>query len=154
VAQTDEFPSHLGSLYQDAVDSLRFYKQQQWNVTNYSLLIYAAVYFLGSAHDPSFLKTCMGKAILSVIVTVAWIASWVVLSQLESSIVWVRDRVDTLHEHYFTKDERSLLELNPKHRWTDHLVFGLLMLVSVIGAAILWLAIWRASTPAQSRSLF
>jgi hypothetical protein len=137
VARTPDFPERVSALYHDAVDSLRFYKQQQWNVTNYCLLVYAAVFFLRSQE---FLKTCT----LLVIVTVAWISSWAVLSQLECSIVWVRDRVDMLHSRYFTEDERSLLKLNPKHRWSDHLVFGLLMLVSFIGAAILWLAIWSA----------
>jgi hypothetical protein len=38
---SNQFPSHVQALYQDAVDNLRFAKQQQWNVTNYAALVYA-----------------------------------------------------------------------------------------------------------------
>lgn len=41
----DPFPRHVQALYQDAVDNLRFAKQQQWNVTNYAALVYAALFF-------------------------------------------------------------------------------------------------------------
>ena len=39
-------PKHIEMLYQDAVDNVRFAKQQQWSVTYYALLVYAAVFIL------------------------------------------------------------------------------------------------------------
>ena len=37
-----EMPDKITTLWQDAVDNIRFFKQQQWRVTNYAALIYAA----------------------------------------------------------------------------------------------------------------
>ena len=56
-------PDQILAIYQDAVDNLRFVKQQQWRVTNYALLVYAAVYFL---RDQEPMDTCGGKAALTV----------------------------------------------------------------------------------------
>lgn len=33
----------LHLLYQDSIDNIRFYKQQQWTITNYGILLYVAI---------------------------------------------------------------------------------------------------------------
>ena len=35
----DEMPKRIEMIFQDAVDNLRFIKQQEWTVTNYALWI-------------------------------------------------------------------------------------------------------------------
>jgi hypothetical protein len=140
VGRGDDFPSRINALYGDAVQSLRFFKQQQWSVTNYALAVYAAVYFLRSL---TFLQTSAAKALLLVLVCITWFASVLVLGQLEKSIMRDRRRIDRIHLSYFSASEISRLELESPNAArsaivrSEHLIFWLLVLVSSAGAAML-----------------
>ena len=46
---SDDMPKRIEVIFQDATHNLRFFKQQQWTVTNYALAAYAAL-IRGSAH--------------------------------------------------------------------------------------------------------
>ena len=136
MARTGDFPDRVSALYHDAVESLRFYKQQQWSVTNYALLIYAAIFVLRSE---TILRTCEAKAILVLLVILTWLASAGVVSQLERRIRSVRRRVDKLHWGYFTPGEISALGLEPsppQRNYWQHSIFVLLILVSTVGAVV------------------
>ena len=139
VARTPGFPERISALYHDAVESLRFFKRQQWTVTNYVLAIYAAVFVLRSE---TFLTTCKGKALLIGLGVITWLANIFVLCQLEENIIRDRNRTDRLHEDYFSPEEISRLELNPSNSWRDHLILYLLIVVSSIGCAISCLTVW------------
>src|SRR5262245_11375429 len=40
----EEMPKRMEVIYQDATHNIRFFKQQQWTVTNYALAGYAALF--------------------------------------------------------------------------------------------------------------
>lgn len=129
---TNNFPPRLQVFYQDCADNIRFLKQQQWRVTNYALLIYAAVYLL---HSELSVKACEVKAGLSVLLALAWLFSLFVLYQLERSMDRFRDRIDWIYRERFTEKEQVALSLLPKT--SDQGIFRVLIAVSSIGAAIL-----------------
>jgi hypothetical protein len=44
-----QMPEHIGAAYSAAVDNRLFLRRQEWLVTNYALLLYAAIFII-SAH--------------------------------------------------------------------------------------------------------
>ena len=135
---TKKFTPQIGALYQDAVESLRFFKQQQWKVTNYALLIYAAIFIVRKE-----METCTGKSILVAIASLTFVASLAVLTWHEFSIVKARDRADKINEDYFTDTERSDLNIRSGTSWYDHSIWLLLCFVSLGGAVMAsWLVLW------------
>lgn len=138
----DNFPKRVSALYQDAVENLRFFKRQQWGVTNYALLIYAAVYFLRCEPFPPL------KALLLIVVILTGVASIAVLAQLEGSILWARRRVDRIHVDYFTDPERADLKLEPKAGLLDPFIVILLAFVCGMGAIIIVLLVLYAGCSA------
>jgi hypothetical protein len=45
---TQELPSHIQVVYEDALANIMFLKQQQWVTTNYTILIYAAIFAIAN----------------------------------------------------------------------------------------------------------
>ena len=131
-----KFTLQIGALYNDAVEGVRFFKQQQWKVTNYALLIYASIYFLQKE---------LGSAGKSTLVATAWltfVASFAILTWLECSFVNARERVDKINKDCFTDTERSDLNIKSGTRWYDHSIWVLLSLVSLVGVLMAsWLVL-------------
>jgi hypothetical protein len=74
-------------------------KQQQWTITNYGVLILAAVYAVrlpGVPHSQSWLR---GLAILTAI------AGSCLLLRVQYNMAGTRCRLDEVHKAYFTPDE-------------------------------------------------
>jgi hypothetical protein len=59
-----DMPRRVEAIYKDAVENIRFVKRQQWVITNYSILILAAIYALAP-------NVCGAKALLTVLAVVA-----------------------------------------------------------------------------------
>jgi hypothetical protein len=87
--------AHLGYLF----DQLKFMKQQQWAITNYGVLILAAIYAIKLPylnHVQSWLK---GLAFVTAL------AGSGLLLRIQDDMAKVRRRLDTLLKTYFTEDE-------------------------------------------------
>src|SRR5262249_55738103 len=141
-------------LYHDNVESLRFYKQQQWKVTNYALLIYGVILFLQRAAVPT--------PLLIALAFFTWLTNIFVLGHLEKSIMRVRWRIDLLHGRYFTPYEVSEfdLETSSKRRWYDEasskrrwddpfdkqLIHFLLAVASTVGLVTVFWLVWYHPT--------
>src|SRR5450759_4729439 len=55
----------LELLYKDAVDNIRLYKQQQFTITNYAIVLYGAIVALHEKFLENVLKpTCLEKGVL------------------------------------------------------------------------------------------
>jgi hypothetical protein len=128
-----QFSPQINALYHDAVENLRFAKLQQWRVTNYALLSYAAVYFI---RDKVPFASCEGKVILTAIVAIVAAFNVFVLWKLEDSMGKFRDRIDWVYDHCFTARERSELLLKPKTLRVDKGIYLGLVAVSLAGAGL------------------
>jgi hypothetical protein len=107
-------------------------------VTNYALLIYAAIFIVRKE-----METCVGKFILVAIAALTFVASFAVLTWHECSIMRDRDRVDKINKDCFTDAERDDLNIRSGTRWYDHSICALLCIVSFGGALMAsWLVLW------------
>ena len=136
----EEFPGQHDALYQDAAENLRFVKAQQWRVTNYALLVYAAAYLLrGNAP----LDTCLGKTTLITVIVLACLFSLFVLRQLENSMARFRDRIEWVQEHHFDPADQIKLFMVPKTYPFDSAIYWGLIVVSIAGAIIVGTVVWH-----------
>jgi len=138
---TQKFNEQMAALYQDAVENLRFLKQQQWSVTNYAVLIYAAAIFL---FTQDFLPKDNGKFILLAIVIATCVVNIIVVWLLQYSMRRCRDRITWVHTTQFTAGERRTLQLVSRDRWfdpmiefwLDRIIAILLTLATLAGAVV------------------
>jgi hypothetical protein len=144
MARPREMPPQLEGLYQDAVENLRFIKQQQWRVTNYAALIYAAIYVV---HKEPPLDTCGGRAGLTVATLVTMVFSIAVLWRLQEGMEKFRRRISFVYERHFTAGERRDLSLEKliTDQQPDWLIYPGLMVVSLAGAALVLVIVWCSS---------
>ena len=98
---------HVSTVFKELFDELKSMKQQQWIITNYGALIFAAIYYVkqlsGVPHSQSKLKFL---AILTAVV-----GSFLLLL-IQSNMARSRRSLDKLHKTYFTPKELTGIGLN------------------------------------------
>jgi hypothetical protein len=90
-------PEEIIALHQVAVSDIAFFKFQQWRVTNYGLLLYAAVIAISLIFKDS---NRIEIAVLWILVLAVLIVGVIVLCQLEDSLRKGRDRLAELRLHF------------------------------------------------------
>jgi hypothetical protein len=132
---THEMPRHVEIAYKDAVDNIIFYKRQQWMATNYTILVYAAIFVLSARF---FSRTDMARGLLGVLTGLAFLYHLYMLRLLQDAITSFRLRLAWIYRIYFTAEERSGLNFPVEERPYLYQAVDLLGLVavSVIGAAM------------------
>jgi hypothetical protein len=130
---------YLKLAYQSAVEDIRFFKRQQWMVTNYAILIYGAMIAIGK------LTPCIISWWLSVVIGLIGVFSFFLNILLQRSTQKARNRLDEtieiLHER-----KKGHEETNKRWDWLDkYSVLILLEAVIFIGGifAILVLSILK-----------
>jgi hypothetical protein len=93
-------------LYRAFVDELRFAKQQQWTITNYVLLVMAAVFAVAKLVSP---LTTWEKSVGYAFVALAWILGLFVLFDLQWYMGSIRKR-QTGMEQTFSPQDQSLAQ--------------------------------------------
>jgi hypothetical protein len=141
---------HILAVFNQLYEELKSMKQQQWTITNYGVLILAAIYAVklpGLPHSQWWLR---GLAILTAI------AGSCLLFRVQYNMAGTRCRLDEVHKAYFTpdelrnvgltKEEINKLQDDPCPRWRAHWWRGWefsvpLMAVLVVGAVLVWFAL-------------
>jgi len=93
---SDRGHSELLAVYNDTVSSIAFFKSQQWNTTNYAVLIYAAV--IGTAKivlDAGYFST-IPFSILFLPALLILLYGLYILEKLESSLQDKRNRLEKI----------------------------------------------------------
>lgn len=110
-----EMKPHVSQAYKDACDNLIYLKKEQFQVTNYTWLVLAALYILSR----KFTAGTVGNDLLIGGAFVVGIVSLLVLWDFQSSIERFRNRLAHVYEDYFTKGEceRLGLDAKSKHRY-------------------------------------
>jgi hypothetical protein len=100
-----EMPPHVSVVFKQLYDEIVFAKRQQWTMTNYCVLILAAIYAARvSNYGP--LLTYLGF--------IAAFVGSLFLLRTQLHIARSRIRLDKLHKIYFTEDELRAIGLNDK----------------------------------------
>jgi len=121
-------------VYKSISDQFDFLKKQQWAATNYVVLIYGAIIWLGQHIEHSSLLSW----VLSGVAIVTGVIGTVILTWFQCDLGRLRKRAVVANEACFSIDERQALGLKP-YRYPYgrgwHVLVALI-LVCVIGAAL------------------
>jgi uncharacterized membrane protein len=132
----------LRLLYQTAVGEIAFFKQQQWSVTNYALLIFAGL--VGVAWHFDTPLACWESRLAFLFAVITFMAAWLVLAKLQRSIEIRRSRLQRVRER-FTQAFRDAI--GEKSEENEATVYRLLRLVLVLGViAVGWLVFHKFGT--------
>jgi hypothetical protein len=125
-------------LYRAFFDELRFAKQQQWTVTNYTLLLMGAAYGLAklTAKSPTFCERVAWCAVVAAVVVLGLL----VLIDLEGHLRVTRARQTDMAEK-FEPEDRKLV--GGKRRMPQWLVFVVLCVVVTAAGILAGYGIWR-----------
>jgi len=119
--------------YQSALEDIRFFKRQQWIVTNYTVLIYGAIIAV------SRIVKSAGNEWFTYIAGIVALLSLLLIIQLQCSTQKARNRKNAVQEK-IPRDLTNLLFGEPAGRCSEffdqYSVVGLLAIV-IIGGSIL-----------------
>ena len=130
---TDPEHQELLSLYQVTVSDLVFFKSQQWAITNYTLVAFAAIVGIQFVEGVN-IESC-GRFFLCLAATIVYFFSIYLLYSLKSSIEERRDRLKRVFEKFseIFKDARG----NKKQvSATDIFIF--LFIILTISIVLVW----------------
>lgn len=109
-------PSHVGAAHADAMNNIAFGKKQQWVITNYVALIYAAIIAASGKLDR------LEPWVLPALALAVGAYGVFLIYRVQTSVQKSRKRLAAINGRWFTADERTLLDLSdtPKsffHDW-------------------------------------
>jgi hypothetical protein len=127
-------------LYQLAVEDIRFFKDQQWKISNYAILLYAAIVTISQIVKPlTYSERCV-LTILTLIIAAC--TTWILIS-LQSSINNAR-KEHTEASKYFKPDIRTTVaQLQQLSLKTPAITWFLIIAVWLSGAIAVWLIAFR-----------
>jgi hypothetical protein len=105
-------PPHILAVFNQLYEELKSMKQQQWTITNYGLLILAAIYAVklsGVPHSQTYLKILAGATAVVGSSFLLWV---------QYNLVGTRWRLDNVHNKFFTSNELEAIG------WTDIRRYG------------------------------
>lgn len=137
----------IAQAYADTMSNLAFIKQQQWTVTNYVVLLIAAIFALHGRASAGSLCVMYGL----VCVTAGY--GMYLLMKMQAGLLKFRRRMAAINGRYFSQDERDWLAISDKPKSMFHDVGFLIGLSAVIILAA-GLALWAMSSPAPSDQPF
>ena len=108
-ALTDQQAKIVGDelrlLYSTAVGEIAGFKQQQWQIANYGLLIYAAIASMPRLFSSP--ASTIERAVLSVGAAAVCIAGWKLVTMFNESIHYRRERLTYMRKHELTETFRQ-----------------------------------------------
>lgn len=126
---------NLGLVYQEILQDLRFLKSQQWRVTNYTVLLFAALFGLykGYSHITKYLGVAAALIIvISIFTTIT----------LECAIQDVRHRKRRL-KSLLDQDALNLLFSERGSKVSEYFVVTILIIVQVAGFIVISIIVSR-----------
>jgi hypothetical protein len=106
-----DMPPHILTVSNQLFEELKSMKQQQWTITNYGLLILAAIYAVklsGLPHSQTYLKILAGATAVLGSSFLLWV---------QYNMVGTRWRLDTVHKKFFTSSELEAIGWTDKEIW-------------------------------------
>ena len=106
----DDMSPHVSTVFKELFEELRFMKRQQWTITNYSVLILAAIYWV------KLPELSHGQSKLKFLAILTAVAGSFLLLRIQSNMARSRCRLDKLHKTYFERDELEGIGLTVNER--------------------------------------
>jgi hypothetical protein len=137
-----QMPQHVASVYKELLDGLRSIKQQQWTITNYAILLLAAVFAVAAKG----LNVPYLSSKLNFFIAVTAVVGTCLLVKIQCNMARSRARLDKMDDTYFTDQELESTGLtraeidgirNPtRRRRIGHFLGGLEFTIVLLG--VLW----------------
>ena len=105
-----QMPDHVASVYKELVDELRSMKQQQWTITNYAILLLAAVFAVAAKG----LSVPHLSSKLNVLILATAIIGTGLLLTIQYNMAIARARLDKMENTYFTNEDLESTGLTRK----------------------------------------
>lgn len=131
---TEQSNEEMRLLYQTSVTELEFFKRQQWSVTNYALLLYAAIVGVAQLLAGNIDRT--EKLVLCLVASVVGMLGAYILWVLNNSIEVRKSRLEAIHDH-FSESFRKVWSIEEKPEEALS-IYVLLLLVVVVGMSATW----------------
>ncbi|MBI1201599.1 MAG: hypothetical protein GC182_03705 [Rhodopseudomonas sp.] len=127
-APIDNMPDRIEIIYRDAIDNIQFNKRQQWQITNYAILVYASIVAIRQLLDKGASSPFVSEGILIGLTWVVFVYSLYVQFILQRSITKFRKRLNWIYFKYFSYEERVGLGIGGQQKgflFQGPLVLGL-----------------------------
>jgi hypothetical protein len=142
-----EMPPHVSIVFKELFDEVKLMKRQQWIMTNYCVLILAAIYVqqLPYASPLAVITAIVGSGLLL---------------KMQSHLARSRIRLDKVHKTYFDEDQLKAIGLtdkeikvvrDEKRHYLAQYLRGWEFLIVLIG--VLWVGAFIVISGAQSVAL-
>jgi hypothetical protein len=142
-----EMPPHVSIVFKELFDEVKSTKRQQWIMTNYCVLILAAIYAaqLPYASPLAVITAIVGSGLLL---------------KMQSHLARSRIRLDKVHKTYFDEDQLKAIGLtnkeitalrDEKRHYLAHYLRGWEFLIILIG--VLWVGAFIVVSGAESAAL-
>jgi hypothetical protein len=126
--------------YQSALEDIRFFKKQQWIVTNYTILIYGAIIAV------SRVAKSAGNEWLTYATGIIALLSLLLIIQLQCSTQKARNRRDAVKER-IPQNVANLLFGEPTTRYVDFLdQYSVVVLLAIVIIGGSFLSVWVLSS--------
>ena len=127
-------PGHVEVAYKEVVNNIFFIKRQQWVTTNYTILVYAAIFIISAR----FFTRTLARGWLGLLTFLTFFYHLYMIKLFQDAITSFRDRLAWIYRTYFSADEQVGLNLSlrPDPSWHQAAMPLGLMSVSMVGAAL------------------
>lgn len=135
--------------YKGAIDNLLFLKRQQWVITNYSLIVYAAVIAL--AKDASDQE----KAALTVLATIGCVYAIHCMRHTQKTLTRYYNNLFDMQKKYLTAAERveyKTLSERPGFNHNGEFIWGLIIANGLAFLLTFYLIWWKNGFPLPTKS--
>jgi uncharacterized integral membrane protein len=147
---------HVSAVFKELFEELKSAKQQQWTITNYGVLILAAIYAVRHQLPVEVTHLQSKLKFLAILAIATAVLGSCLLLRIQSHMARSRCRLDKLHKTYFTPNELRDIGLTDKERnnlegetwrhyfrqwWRGWEFLLALILVLVAGAVLVCLAL-------------
>ncbi|MBI2584661.1 MAG: hypothetical protein HYW28_02115 [Rhodospirillales bacterium] len=135
-------PPQVVALYQAKTDQLTFLKKQQWAITNYLLLLIAAIFGV----DQALRFVCLEKVVLTGFIPTACVLELLLLFKINNDIKDARNSIQKITIKWFSAAQRKQYGLPERYepQPSERFVLGLLIGVSIAGTLLVLWSFWRA----------
>lgn len=140
---TPAMSTAVSNAHTDAMANIAFGKKQQWTITNYVALIYAAILALAKGGAAATLQTW----VLPALVILVGLYGAFLINRVQGSVARFRNRLTEINKVYFTPAELTLLDLKPHRKpyfhdwpfigglWGAIAIGGFLVIVAMMSEA-------------------
>jgi hypothetical protein len=125
-------------LYKGAIDNIIFLKRQQWVITNYALVVYAAVITIAKN------ATINEKWALSILAVAAWLYGTWCMVHTQRSLTKLRGSIFHIYQTFFTEDERRAFDTwkeKPDFHYTPEFIYGL-VITHIVAISVTIYLLW------------